>query len=93
MATQTAAPILVIIGKKDIQVDWQIDGSRWEALAKERNNLAIAYPDNANHVLKYEPRSKEQLSPADIATSYNADGSSLDLQVVETIAAWLNPDR
>jgi uncharacterized protein len=90
LAASITVPLLVIIGKKDIQVDWQVDGSRWETLAKERKNITIVYPDNANHVLKHEARPREQLSQAEIANSYNADGVELDHQVVETISTWLN---
>ncbi len=93
LAASVTAPLVVIIGKKDMQVDWQVDGSRWEALAKDRSNITMVYPDNANHVLKHEPRPREQLSPAEIANSYNADGIELDPQVVETIKTWLNDRR
>ncbi len=93
LATQITVPMLVLIGKKDVQADWQADGSRWEALAKDHSNITIAYPDNANHVLKHEPRPKEQLQPAEIANSYNADGIELDPQVVETITTWLSDRR
>jgi len=93
LAASITVPLLVIIGKKDVQVDWQIDGSRWEALAKERNNITIVYPDNANHVLKHESKSREQLTAADIANSYSAEGTVLDPQVVETITAWLSAQR
>ncbi len=90
LAASITVPMLVIIGKKDVQVDWQIDGSRWESLAKERSNLTIVFPDNANHVLKYEAKPREQLTAAEIVSSYNAEGLVLDSQVVETITAWLN---
>ena len=90
LAASISVPLLVIIGKKDMQVDWQVDGSRWEALAKERSNITIVYPDNANHVLKHEPRPREQLSPAEIVNSYSAADTVLDPEVVETITAWLN---
>lgn len=93
LAASITAPLLIIIGKKDAQVDWQVDGSRWEALAKERSNITIVYPDNANHVLKNEPRPREQLSPADIMSSYSAADTVLDPQVVETITIWLNRYR
>ena len=93
LAATITVPLLVIIGKKDVQVDWQVDGSRWEALAKERNNITIVYPDHANHVLKYEPRSREQLTPTDIMNSYSAADTVLDSQVVETISAWLSTYR
>lgn len=93
LARSITVPLLVIIGKKDMQVDWQVDGSRWETLAKERGNITIVYPDNANHVLKHEAKSREQLTPADIMNSYSAEGTVLDAQVVETITAWLNTRR
>jgi len=90
LATSIKAPLLVIIGKKDMQVDWQVDGSRWETLAKERDNITLVYPDNANHVLKQELRPREQVSPAEITNSYNAEDTILDPQVVATITAWLS---
>ncbi len=89
LAAKVTVPILVLIGKKDMQVDWQADGSRWEVLAKDHANIAIVYPDDANHVLKHEPKSREQLSPAEIVNSYSAADTVLDPQVVETITTWL----
>jgi uncharacterized protein len=93
LAASINVPLLVIIGKKDMQVDWQVDGSRWEALAKEQSNITLVYPDNANHVLKHETKPREQLSPADITNSYSAEDTVLDPQVVDTIAAWLKTYR
>jgi uncharacterized protein len=93
LAASINVPLLVIIGKKDMQIDWQVDGSRWGALAKERSNITLVYPENANHVLKHEPRPREQLTPADIMNSYSAAETVLDSQVVETISAWLKTHR
>jgi uncharacterized protein len=93
LAATITVPLLVIIGKKDVQVDWQVDGSRWEALAKERNNITLVYPDSANHVLKYESRSREQLTPTDIMNSYSAEDTVLDPQVVDATTAWLDAYR
>ena len=89
LAASIKVPLLVIIGKKDMQVDWQVDGSRWEELAKERSNITLVYPDNANHVLKHEARPREQLSQAEIINSYSAEDTVLDPQVIETVTAWL----
>jgi pimeloyl-ACP methyl ester carboxylesterase len=89
LAASISAPLLVIIGKKDVQVDWQVDGSRWNTLANERSNVVAVYPDNANHVLKHEPRLREELSQVEIVNSYNAADAVLDEQVVETITTWL----
>jgi len=89
LAATITAPLLVIIGKKDMQVDWQVDGSRWEAFAKDHDNITLVYPDNANHVLKHEARPREQLSQAEIINSYSAEDTVLDPQVIETVTAWL----
>jgi pimeloyl-ACP methyl ester carboxylesterase len=93
LAASVTAPILVIIGKKDVQVGWQVDGSRWEKLVKDHSNITVVFPDNANHVLKHEARPLEQLSPTDIMNSYSSADAVLDPPVVETIAAWLNDHR
>jgi len=93
LAAAVTVPLLVVIGKKDVQVDWQVDGSRWEALAKERNNITLVYPENANHVLKHEARPREQLSPAEVMNSYSGEDTVLDYQVVDTITAWLSAHR
>lgn len=93
LAAKVSIPVLVLIGKKDMQVDWQADGSRWETLAKDHSNFTIVYPDDANHVLKHEPKSRDQLSPTEIANSYSAADTVLDQQAAETIIAWLNAHR
>ena len=56
-------PVLIIIGKKDVQVDWQVDGGKLQAAADGKDNISFAYPDNANHVLKYEAKAKEENKP------------------------------
>ena len=82
-------PVLVVIGKKDLQVDWQVDGTILEALAKTHGNITIAFPENANHVLKYEPRNGSQLIAAEVAQTYNADDGTLDADTLELITSWL----
>lgn len=82
-------PVLILLGKKDIQVMWQTDGPIFDELVKSLPNVKIAYAENANHVLKHEPRPLAELSMADIMASYNGDTSWLDDQVVEIILGWL----
>ena len=82
-------PVLILLGKKDIQVVWQTDGPIFDELVKSLPNVKIAYAENANHVLKHEPRPLAELSMADIMASYNGDTSWLDDQVVEIILGWL----
>ena len=48
-------PVLVLLGKKDIQVVWQLDRPIFEELVKKLPNVKLAYAENANHVLKNEP--------------------------------------
>ena len=86
-------PVLIVIGKKDIQVNWQADGRVIEAISKTYKNITITYPDNANHVLKHEPRDRPQLTAADVTASYNADNSVLDEETVTAITSWLKSQR
>ena len=89
MLSKIHVPVLIIIGKKDIQVDWQTEGSIFEALAMTYPNITIQYPENANHVLKYEPREKGQASAAELSTAYNAEDRHLDEESLDIITTWL----
>ncbi len=85
---KVAVPVLIVIGKKDVQVDWQADGAIFEAASREQNNVTVVYAENANHVLKYEPRDRAQLTAAEQAAAYNADGSMLDPEILSAITSW-----
>jgi len=89
LATKVKQPILVLIGKKDTQVDWLADGVIFDEAVKTHPNLTIVYPENANHVLKYEPRERASLTPVDVMNSYNSDGSVLDKESLEIVTSWL----
>ena len=82
-------PVLILIGKKDIQVDWQTDDPLFEALAQAHPNIQVVYAPDANHVLKHEPRDRETLTAAGAAAGYNAEGTQLDREAVEIILGWL----
>jgi uncharacterized protein len=82
-------PVLILLGKKDIQVSWQNDGAIFAAIAEKRENIQIAYLENANHVLKYEPKPRSSLTVEEVMATYNADSSRLDDEAVEMIIAWL----
>jgi fermentation-respiration switch protein FrsA (DUF1100 family) len=86
---EVIVPVLIVLGKKDIQVDWQTDGALFEAVAKKHGNITIHYAENANHVLKFEPKPRSQLTPAEVMTTYSADDVMLDPDPVETITTWL----
>jgi alpha-beta hydrolase superfamily lysophospholipase len=93
LLTTIAAPVLIVIGKKDIQVDWQADGAIFEALAARRTNISVVYPEQANHVLKHEPRPRTQLAAGDAVAAYNAESAVLDADTVAAITAWLRTHR
>jgi pimeloyl-ACP methyl ester carboxylesterase len=88
LLSKIEAPTLVMIGKKDIQIDYLLDGGPLEAAAKGMNNITFSYPDNANHVLKNETRPREALTGAD-ALTYNASDRVLDPDALKTIKDWL----
>ena len=80
-------PVLVIIGKKDIQIDWQLDGANIQAAAEGQDNFSFYFPENANHVLKYEARARNEINPA--SPNYNSDDAVLDDETLEIIINWL----
>ncbi|NTU82065.1 MAG: alpha/beta hydrolase [Chloroflexales bacterium] len=82
-------PTLIVIGKKDLQIDWQADGAVFAALAAQRPDIAIVYPEDANHVLKHEPTPREQLTGPDAASRYNAADTVLDAAALAAITGWL----
>jgi alpha-beta hydrolase superfamily lysophospholipase len=89
LLAQVDAPVLVIIGKKDIQVDWQADGEPLQRAAAGRRNVTFLVPENANHVLKYEPRPRAELVQPDATPRYNAPDARLDPEALASILEWL----
>jgi pimeloyl-ACP methyl ester carboxylesterase len=81
-------PVLVVIGKKDIQVDYKLDGGRLEEAAKGKTNVTFVYPENANHVLKYEEKPRIQLGPND-SLNYNSNGRILDRDALKAIVEFM----
>jgi len=81
-------PTLVVIGRKDAQVDAAVDGGHLQDAAGGRENVTFAFPANANHVLKEEPR-----TIAEVAASgdlrYSDPTTHLDPEAVGIVTAWL----
>ena len=86
---QVDVPVLVIIGKKDLQVDWQADGEPLQRAAAGHEEVTFFFPENANHVLKQELRPRSELVPAEVAQSYNGPDTRLDPQALARILEWL----
>lgn len=89
LIANVAVPVLVIIGKKDIQVDWQADGGPLAAASRGKRDVTFVYPDDANHVLKYEPQERTALNAAAVGAGYNAESAALDHDTLEVIVDWL----
>ncbi|QSO45609.1 alpha/beta hydrolase family protein [Alicyclobacillus mengziensis] len=83
------APVLVVIGKKDIQVDWQADGQILAQAAEGKLNVTLVFPDNANHVLKYESQARALLVANAVMQRYNADDTHLDPETEVAVMDWL----
>ncbi len=82
-------PMLVVIGKKDIQTDWKLDGGALEKAARRRPDVTFFYPENANHVLKRDPTPRAELTAANAVQNYNGPDAVLDPETCQTIVHWL----
>ena len=82
-------PALMVIGKKDIQVDWREDGKRLEAAMEGRTGATFAYPDDANHLLKHESKPREELNTRYVGKHYNSPKATLDGEAADVIFGWL----
>lgn len=83
-------PILVLIGKKDIQIDWKVDGAALEKATAKRRSVSFVFPENANHVLKHEEMPLEKLTAQYVGLHYNAPDAELDKESFSVILDWLN---
>ncbi len=83
-------PMLVVIGKKDIQVDWNVDGKLLENATAKKAVVSFVYPENANHVLKHEEMPRESLNAQYVSLHYNAPEAELDKEAANTLYRWLN---
>ena len=81
-------PTLVLIGRKDLQIDVTLDGGPLEKAATGKDNITFAYPANANHVFKEDTRTAAEVAAAP-GDAYNQDGIHLDPEALETILGWL----
>ena len=83
-------PVLVVIGKKDVQVDWKLDGSELEKAAADKAGVSFVYPENANHVLKHEAKPIEQINILEATQNYNSPETGLDKDTTTAIVSWLS---
>ena len=89
LLSQIDVPTLVVIGQKDVQVDWQADGERLQLAAAGRGGVTFTFPEHANHVLKHESRPRAELHGAQVGATYNAEDATLDPEATHAIIQWL----
>jgi hypothetical protein len=85
LLAQITVLVLIVIGKKDIQVVWQAGRGALETAAVGHGNVTFVYPDTADHVLKDESTPKDSINAAETAVRYNADDRTLDPEVEKVI--------
>jgi len=86
---RVSVPVLVVIGKKDVQVDWRTDGEPLMRAARGRPQVTFLFPEDANHVLKHEAKPRAELNAQHVAASYNAADATLDSDAMTSIVEWL----
>lgn len=86
---QLRDPILIVIGKKDIQVNWEKDGNSLNEALGGTDNVRMVFPENVNHVLKHEETPRNELVPMKVGENYNSDSAFLDKETVDLILSWL----
>jgi dienelactone hydrolase len=86
--SQVAIPVLVLIGGKDVQIDVHADGAPLQEAATGMPNVAFTFPGDANHVLKHEAHTREEVL-AGQGTPYNDDAAELDPEAMADILEWL----
>lgn len=86
---QLSDPVLVVIGQKDIQIDWKVDGAALERATRKNPQITFRYPPEANHVLKHEETPNELLTAEVASRHYNGEGTALDPEAVSRITEWL----
>jgi pimeloyl-ACP methyl ester carboxylesterase len=93
LLAEVKEPVLIVIGKKDAQVDWQADGSPLEKAVQNHKNITFFYPENANHVLKHEQIPRAEIVITKAIQQYNSVDRHLDKDTVTTILHWLRKQQ
>jgi hypothetical protein len=91
-AAKLPGPFFVLAGGKDVQVDVELDAKRLDrSLRDAGRDVTFHLAPDADHVLKHEPKSKDQIRANLLAAqnAYNAADRTLDADAVRALADWL----
>jgi pimeloyl-ACP methyl ester carboxylesterase len=88
---KVAVPIFIYNGEKDVQVDPNIDPQLLANAAKANKDVTVFLAPEADHVLKHEPKSLDELraNMAALESAYNSPDRGLDEATVAAIVGWL----
>jgi pimeloyl-ACP methyl ester carboxylesterase len=89
LLAEVDVPVLVLIGKKDVQIDWQADGEPLQRAAAGHTDATFLFPENVNHVFKRETRPRLGLATDEILKNYNSPDGCLDPQAMADVVGWL----
>ena len=89
LLARVGVPVLVVIGKKDVQVDWRADGEPLQRAVEGHENVTFLFPENANHIFKEETRPRSELVPAQAELGYNGPDTRLDPAALAAVVEWL----
>ena len=91
-APKLAGPFYVSAGGKDVQVDPERDAKRLDkALRDAGRDVTFHHSPDADHVLKHETQTLEQIraNPQAAQNAYNAEERVLDEDFVGALVEWL----
>jgi uncharacterized protein len=88
LLARVTVPALVVIGRKDVQVNADLDAAPLQAATVGSANVTFSFPENANHVLKEERRTLAEIAAAP-GSGYNEPGTRLDPEAVDEILNWI----
>jgi pimeloyl-ACP methyl ester carboxylesterase len=92
VAAGIAVPVLVLQGGKDVQVD-PVENAERLVAARRSAGKSVDYHKSplADHVLKTEPRSLEEIRAnlQLLLTTYNSPDRALDDDMLEALARWI----
>lgn len=89
LLSQMEIPVLVIIGRNDVQVDWKTDGELVSSLASRKNNITFMAPENTDHVLKFQDIPRDKQDPTKSGMGYNSENRKLNDRTVDLVLSWL----
>lgn len=90
-AAKLPGPFFVLAGGKDLQIDLEDTKHLEKSLRDAGRDVTFHLSPDADHVLKHETKTLEQLraDPVSAQNNYNAEDRGLDDDAVKALVTWL----